>query len=160
MKRLGWLILLFGLNACSQQDTTADLSAEVAHLQQQVPREVSLVSAFHFRADTRFNGQWVHSPFPQSSDSMNSALLSVPPLQRYSLDVLHLLGIVEQGLKTFAVIQTPDSKIYQVQQGDLMGNHYGRITAISAYDLTLIEPANPVSGITSPHTVILHLKAS
>ncbi len=161
MKRL-WLLsgLLCLLTACGSKDPTADLTVYVNRLQKQTPPATSLLAAFHFRAANHFNGQLAHSPFPQTSDSVNSALLAKPPLERYPIDVLHLLGIVLQGAKTFAVIQTPDLKIFQVQQGDLMGNHFGRITLITAYSLSLIEPADPTSGLANPQTITLHLKAS
>ncbi len=53
------------------------------------------------------------------------------PLQKFALSSLNVTGIVRSSNgQLWAVILTPDSKVYRATVGSLIGTHDGRITAI------------------------------
>lgn len=149
------------LMSCSKGENSSDLQRYIANLKKKPTNETNLLDHFHLRKppenlsitdDTR-------NPFPQQNDLNNSALLNnKPPLERYPLDVLHLMGTIHEGSKIRAVILAPDHKIYEVMVGDRVGNQQGKITNITENKMTVVEPANPAVGILMPRTINLVLK--
>lgn len=73
-------------------------------------------------------------------------LLDVPPLQRYQLSDVKILGIVWGGYGYHALIQTPDGKGYTVKEGMLMGTNSGVIKAITDKAIVVAEPTVDFSG--------------
>jgi len=67
--------------------------------------------------------------------------LDVPPLQRYQLSDVKILGIVWGGYGYHALVQTPDGKGYSVKEGMLMGTNNGVIKAITDKAIVVSEPA-------------------
>jgi len=72
--------------------------------------------------------------------------LDVPPLQRYQLSDVKILGIVWGGYGYHALVQTPDGKGYTVKEGMLMGTNNGVIKAITDKAIVVSEPAFDFSG--------------
>lgn len=72
--------------------------------------------------------------------------LDVPPLQRYQLSDVKILGIVWGGYGYHALIQTPDGKGYTVKEGMLMGTNNGVIKAITDKAIVVSEPVVDFSG--------------
>ena len=72
--------------------------------------------------------------------------LDVPPLQRYQLSDVKILGIVWGGYGYHALVQTPDGKGYTVKEGMLMGTNNGVIKAITDKAVVISEPAIDFSG--------------
>lgn len=61
------------------------------------------------------------------------------PLEEYPLDALRMLGIIESGGKTYAMIKAPDGVVHRVSVKDHMGQNFGQITAISEAEVNLTE---------------------
>lgn len=61
------------------------------------------------------------------------------PLERYSLETLRMIGTVQKGGATFALVRAPDGLVHQVRAGNRMGLNFGRITAITEAAITLVE---------------------
>lgn len=156
---LGVSLLCCLLTACSASEDFSDLHNYLATLKQKAAKKGDLLDHVYFREALSFNGTTVHSPFPQTSTA-DILLLNKPPIERYPVDAIHLLGIVQQGNRAFAVMQTPDNKTYQVGVGDNVGNQDGKITVVSAFNVTLVEPADPSTGRLNPRTLNLPLQAS
>jgi type IV pilus assembly protein PilP len=73
-------------------------------------------------------------------------MLDVPPLQRYQLSDVKILGIIWGGYGYHALIQTPDGKGYTVKEGMLMGTNNGVIKTITDKAVVITEPAVDFSG--------------
>jgi type IV pilus assembly protein PilP len=84
--------------------------------------------------------------------------LDVPPLQRYQLSDVKILGIVWGGYGYHALIQTPDGKGYTVKEGMLMGTNNGVIKAITDKAIVVSEPAFDFSGTKIQKDVELLLR--
>lgn len=61
------------------------------------------------------------------------------PLEEFPLDALKMLGIIQIGGSTYALISAPDGIIHRVSVGNYLGQNYGRVTAISEVDVALAE---------------------
>ena len=73
-------------------------------------------------------------------------ILDVPPLQRYQLSDVKILGIVWGGYGYYGLIQTPDGKGYTVKEGMLMGTNNGVIKAITDKAIIVSEPTIDFTG--------------
>lgn len=61
------------------------------------------------------------------------------PLEEFPLDALHMMGIIEAGGKTFAMVKAPDGVVHRVTLKDHLGQNFGEITAITEAEVSLTE---------------------
>jgi len=61
------------------------------------------------------------------------------PLEEYPLDSLRMVGTLEQGGQSWALVQTKEGTIHRVQPGNYLGQNYGRITRITESQIELVE---------------------
>ena len=61
------------------------------------------------------------------------------PLEEFTLDSLRMVGVIEAGGKTFAMVKAPDNVIHRVTLKDHMGQNYGEIVKISESEVSLTE---------------------
>ena len=61
------------------------------------------------------------------------------PLEEYPLDSLRMVGTLEQGGQSWALVQTKDGTIHRVQPGNYLGQNYGRITRVTESQIELVE---------------------
>ena len=67
------------------------------------------------------------------------ALITTSPLQRFSLDDLHIDGIVSGISDPRALVRTPTGETFEVSLGGLIGNHNGRIAQITKDSVVVVE---------------------
>ena len=67
------------------------------------------------------------------------------PLERYPLDALKMVGILQQRGQTFALVRA-DGMLYRVKVGDHLGLDYGVITAISEHEIAMQENIQDANG--------------
>lgn len=60
-------------------------------------------------------------------------------LESFSLDTLRMVGTLEREGSRFALVQDSDGLIHRVTVGNHMGQNYGRITAITDSEISLVE---------------------
>jgi type IV pilus assembly protein PilP len=82
------------------------------------------------------------------------------PLEAYPLDSMSMVGSVAKQAQPVALLRV-DNLLYQVKQGDHLGQNYGRITKITETQLNLREIVQDASGewIERPTTLQLQEKA-
>ena len=61
------------------------------------------------------------------------------PLESYPLESLNMVGTLEKGKAVYALVRTPDKDLYQVRQGNYLGQNYGVITGVSDGEIKLKE---------------------
>ncbi|HEU0197310.1 MAG TPA: pilus assembly protein PilP [Nevskiaceae bacterium] len=61
------------------------------------------------------------------------------PLEQYPLDSLHMLGTLTFGGTVYALVSAPDGIVHRVTAGQYMGQHFGRIVAITSNTVALSE---------------------
>ena len=78
------------------------------------------------------------------------------PLEAHSLETLRMIGTVQKGGATFALVRAPDGLVHQVRAGNRMGLNFGRITAITEAAITLVELV-PDSAEQTTREIVVNL---
>lgn len=79
------------------------------------------------------------------------------PLEAYPLDSMSMVGSVVRGGRWYALLRV-DNLLYQVKQGDYIGQNYGKITKISETDISLREIVQDAAGEWIERTSALQLQ--
>jgi type IV pilus assembly protein PilP len=67
------------------------------------------------------------------------------PLEAYPLDSMRMVGSVQRNGLPYVLLRV-DNLLYQVKQGDYLGQNYGKITKISETDVALREIVQDAAG--------------
>ena len=79
------------------------------------------------------------------------------PLEAYPLDSMSMVGSVTKAGRPYALLRV-DNLLYQVKQGDYLGQNYGKITKISETDVALREIVQDAAGEWIERTSALQLQ--
>jgi type IV pilus assembly protein PilP len=79
------------------------------------------------------------------------------PLEAYPLEALSMVGTLEKGKALYALVKTPERDIYQVRQGNHMGQNFGVVIGISDTDIKLKELMQDGGGDWSERSSTLNL---
>jgi len=80
------------------------------------------------------------------------------PLEAYPLESLAMMGTLEKGKTLYALVRTPERDIYQVRQGNYLGQNYGVVIGISEADMKLKELVQDGSGDWAERSSTLNLQ--
>lgn len=112
-----------------------------------------------------FSAQKLTVALKQEARQPNSLLASEinrrkEPLEAYPLDSMRMVGSVTRNGQQYALLRV-DNLLYQVKQGDYLGQNYGKITKISETDVALREIVQDAAGewIERPSALQLQEKA-
>jgi len=79
------------------------------------------------------------------------------PLEAYPLDSMTMVGSVVRTGRPYALLKV-DNLLYQVKQGDYLGQNYGKITNISETGVSLREIVQDAAGEWIERTSALQLQ--
>lgn len=79
------------------------------------------------------------------------------PLEAYPLESLQMVGTLQRGKSTFALVRTTDKDVYQVKVGNYMGQNFGVIVNIGDGDIRLKELVQDGAGDWTERTSTLQL---
>jgi len=79
------------------------------------------------------------------------------PLEAYPLEGLSMVGTLEKGKALYALVKRPERDIYQVRQGNHMGQNFGVIVGISDTEIKLKELMQDGAGDWSERSSTLNL---
>jgi type IV pilus assembly protein PilP len=80
------------------------------------------------------------------------------PLEAYPLEALTMVGTLERGKASYALVRTPERDIYQVRPGNYMGQNFGVVTGITENDVKLKELVQDGSGDWTERSTTLNLQ--
>ena len=60
-------------------------------------------------------------------------------LETYPLETLKMVGTLQRGMATIGLLRSTDNKVFQVRQGNYVGQNFGVITAVVEGEITLKE---------------------
>jgi len=60
-------------------------------------------------------------------------------LESFPLDSLDMVGTLSMGGEDYGLVQDPEGAVHPVQEGNYLGQNYGKITNITASEITLTE---------------------
>jgi type IV pilus assembly protein PilP len=79
------------------------------------------------------------------------------PLESFPLESLAMVGTIEKGKALYALIKTPEKDIYQIRQGNYLGQNYGVVIGISDSDIKLKELVQDGAGDWTERSSALNL---
>jgi len=79
------------------------------------------------------------------------------PLEAFPLETLQMVGTMQKGRSTFALIRTTDRDVYQVKVGNYLGQNFGVIIGISDNEVRLKELVQDGSGDWTERSSTLQL---
>lgn len=60
-------------------------------------------------------------------------------LETYPLETLKMVGTLQRGNTTLGLVRANDNKVFQVRQGNYVGQNFGVITSVGEGEITLKE---------------------
>ena len=152
-RRLTPLLALL-LAACAG-DGYGDLRDFMKKTEASLPHHIDPLPAAKVYEPFEYNGFALADPFrPRTLRAEGSAPtgLNAPDtkrardvLERYPLDALRLVGMLQQKGQTYALIKA-EGTLYRVKTGDHLGLDYGTVTAISETEIALRETVQDAAG--------------
>jgi len=79
------------------------------------------------------------------------------PLESYPLESLNMVGTLEKGKTMYALVRTPEKDLYQVRQGNYLGQNYGVVIAVSDAEIRLKELVQDGAGDWTERSSTLQL---
>ncbi|KAF0103158.1 MAG: type IV pilus assembly protein PilP [bacterium] len=68
------------------------------------------------------------------------------PLEQFPLDGLRMVGTLNKGGQTYALIRTPENTLYRIRKGEYMGQNFGLVVAINDTGIELRETVQDGAG--------------
>jgi Tfp pilus assembly protein PilP len=127
------------LLACGDQKQLSDLKNYVANLKEKVPLAQKKQTTAQYQLPEPAKYGHGSSTVKEEEGSASLGKASTNPLQAYPLKSYQFLGIVTQNQQTWAYLMTPDSMVYQVKEGDVIGDIYGKIIKIDSSHIEVLE---------------------
>lgn len=109
-----------------------------------------------------FSSQKLTVALKQEAKQPNSLLAAEinrrkEPLEAYPIDSMSMVGSVMKNGRPYALLRV-DNLLYQVKQGDYLGQNYGKIMKISETDVSLREIVQDAAGEWIERTSALQLQ--
>ena len=82
------------------------------------------------------------------------------PLESFPLESLNMVGSMQQGRSTFALVRTPERDVYQVRPGNYLGQDYGFVTAVTDGEIRIKELVQDSAGDWTERNSALQLIAA
>lgn len=144
--------ILFLLSACSSVEH-ADLVNYVNQVKARKPSRIAPLPEFKTYESYAYSVEELRSPFeldvgatitePAAKDDDTGLKPDFnrnrEALEAFPLDTLTFSGHLEKDGQHWAIITAPDNLVYRVQEGNYMGQNYGRIHTISESAIELTE---------------------
>lgn len=81
------------------------------------------------------------------------------PLEAYPLDALRMVGVMERGKMTFALVMA-DKTLYEIKIGNYVGQNFGMVTKITESEVFIKELAQDAAGDWVERDATLQLQES
>lgn len=147
------LLAVFVLAGCS--DGMSDLREFVEETKERPGGEIEEIPEFEPYKSFTYDSTDLRDPFrrqegfglsaeeeaEKESESDIAPDTSRPkePLEEFPLDSLEMVGTLGQGEEEWALVKSPEGVVHRVQEGNYLGENYGRITQIGAERIEVLE---------------------
>lgn len=161
------VIGVLGLTGCASDDKS-DLMNYVNEVKSRPAGRITPLPEFKGYESYTYKPEGLRDPFKAGSeeayleaaggqgDGMQPDLTrNKEPLESFPLDALQYVGHLEQGGKMWAIVTAPDGYVYRVQEGNYLGQNYGRIIGIGESQIDVRElVSNGLGGWTERDAVL------
>ena len=79
------------------------------------------------------------------------------PLEAYPLESLNMVGTLRRDSQVYALVRTPEKDLYQVRQGNHVGQNFGVVTGVTDGEIKLRELIQDGAGDWTERTSSLQL---
>jgi len=156
------LAAVFLLYACDGSQPFKDLRVYIDNLKhanvQPDTKEKVITTEEMAPASVKYESETRRSPFEVMGSAPAKGIDSSNPLQAYPIDMLRFVGTVTQNGKTTAFVSAPDNKIYQVKEGDILGDNEEKVISIESDRISLMEQESEIGSNGMKHMVTMQLR--
>ena len=145
------LVLAAALGGCAGD--TSDLDRFIAETKQKHHGKVDPLPEFPPYQTFAYDASLVRDPFRPQTDLNSSpvaaeATYSGPRpevsrrrelLERFPVDSLKMVGLLQQRTQTWGLVRDPDGTIHRVQPGNYAGQNHGKIVSVSENRIDIVE---------------------
>lgn len=159
------------LAACTGGDQMADLRTYVQQVEARPARPIEPLPEIKPYETYAYSAGELRDPFevPQATEAVGIA--SAPkngirpdanrprePLEGFPLDALRMVGTLDREGHRWGIVKARDGAVYRVQEGNFVGQNYGKITRISEQqmDLTEVVPDGQGGWLERPASLALN----
>lgn len=151
--RIAWLLSLSTLVAACSGGQNDDLRQYTEEVRARQNTRVEPLPEFKPYETFLYQAGELRSPFRPSAGGTPDDILTesrdngVRPdsnrpreaLEAFPLDTLRMVGTLDQGGQSWALVRANDGTIHRVQPGNYLGQNHGRIVNITEYEIELVE---------------------
>ena len=169
MKRTAIAFAVVVLAACGGEQYS-DLKEELNVMTKDLPRKVDPLPVVKPYEPIPYDAANLPDPFgPQKIELVTKAPGQVAsklkpdekrirePLESFPLESLKMVGVLQQGKQTYAVVKA-DTSLYRVRAGNYMGQNFGLITQVTENEIKLRELVQDPGGDWTERTSSLQLQ--
>jgi type IV pilus assembly protein PilP len=166
-----WVLILTGalmLAACGSEQY-GDLKEELNKLTKDLPRRVDPLPVVKPYEPVPYEAANLPDPFgPAKIELVTKASVGASkfkpdqnrpkePLESYPLESLKMVGVLQQGKQTFALVRA-DASLYRVKSGNYMGQNFGLVTEVTESEVRLRELVQDAGGDWTERASTLQLQ--
>lgn len=149
--RLAFMLCLSVLTACGGGDSHQDLKAYMAEVKAKPKGHIEAIPSFSPYEAFTYSATAVRSPFDKPiavkeitrlkpSSHVKPDLNRVKEfLERFSLESLSLVGILEQKEQMWLLIDDGVGGVHRIKEGNYLGRNHGRVVEASETYLSVVE---------------------
>ncbi len=147
-------MMLFLLAGCSDNQHKKAVEQIIAATKAKAPQPLPPLPIIKTYPIPHYEVAGLRSPFQPNLVQVLGHKRMKEPLEKFSLDSLHLVGIITRSNDMWGLIAAPDGKIYQITVGDHLGLYEGRVIAIHKGHLDVAEAIPNGDNSVEQHTTL------
>lgn len=153
--RIRWLPLVAFVMMTGCSDDMSDLREFVEETKQRPGGRIEEIPEFEPYESFSYDSTDLRDPFRPSegfgktaeeeaaeesqSDLAPDTSRPKEPLEQFPLDSLEMVGTLGQDDQEWGLVKSPEGVIHRVQEGNYLGQNYGRITQLAAERIEVLE---------------------
>jgi Tfp pilus assembly protein PilP len=152
------LFFILLLSACSSD--SRELNTYIAKLKQSTKAEKQkALTPVKIPKPATYQASNLRTPFELTeSMAVDKNAGAKNPLQAHPITMLRFVGTLSENNTTAAYVMTPDNKVYQIKNNDIIGNHHGTIVGIYPDRIEIMEKETDDAKHPTQRLVTLQLK--
>ena len=152
----------FVTTGCGDNARVQAVEASIQNMKQSAQKTVRPVPEVNlqFPAATQYGSNSEAVKIEKLKTAGANAVAGVPvnPMQAYPVNKYQFVGVVDEQDHLSAYLLAPDGQIYQVNEGDVIGDNYGKISKIDTDHLTVVETGKDQNNKVAQQSITLELK--
>ena len=145
-------IIAIALSGCQKKDSLDELKQEMVTIKNKMMAQSAPLPKLEKVQPVSYQSSHLSSPFVLRRLASTDDRALQAPLRQFSLAELKYLGMMSHYRSDWAVIATPDQRVYRVSVGDVIGQEGASVITIQT-DKVLVKIPNRDGKGTSERTL-------